>query len=233
LAKTTGLKGGHYWPNKLYTGFYNWAGVCVRGCSGGGLTAQRPSTRLALVFNSSGLPKSSHDETEFQGVLYDSGICIGCRACEKACAKAHGLPKLEDEMKPGVLRKTSEKQRCVVNSYETKLGEVMCETSVCIATSLPALQPSSPSLVPVWVFFNGKAKPVVAIQKTNGFITATSLRIPQGVCSLANIISYLGAPGKKWHDKVGLDDLLVQITGDIKITQPKKLEGRYRFILFG
>lgn len=101
-------------------------------------------TGMTIIgFNSSGSPKSTDDETEFHGILYDSNICMGCRACEKACAKAHDLPEPEDEMKPGVLRKTSEKQRCVVNSYETEQGEfyvrnqcMHCNEPACAAACL-------------------------------------------------------------------------------------------------
>ena len=101
-------------------------------------------TGLTIMgFESSGSPGSNDDETEFYGVLYDSSICIGCRACENACAKAHDLPVPEDEMKPGVLRKTSENQRCAVNSYETSEGEVYvrnqcmhCNEPACVAACL-------------------------------------------------------------------------------------------------
>jgi formate dehydrogenase iron-sulfur subunit len=101
-------------------------------------------TGMTIIgFNSSGSLKSHDDETEFHGILYDSSICIGCRACEKACAKAHDLPVPEDELIPGVLRKTSENQRCVINSYETEQGEVYvrnqcmhCNEPACAAACL-------------------------------------------------------------------------------------------------
>jgi formate dehydrogenase iron-sulfur subunit len=101
-------------------------------------------TGMTIIgFNSLGSPKSHDDETEFHGILYDSSICIGCRACEKACAKAHDLPVPEDELIPGVLRKTSENQRCVINSYETEQGEVYvrnqcmhCNEPACAAACL-------------------------------------------------------------------------------------------------
>ena len=96
-----------------------------------------------IGFNSTGAPKSADDETEFHGILYDSNICIGCRACEKACAKTHDLPVPEDELQTGVLRKTSETQRCVINSYETSAGEVYvrnqcmhCNEPACAAACL-------------------------------------------------------------------------------------------------
>ncbi|WP_430972459.1 4Fe-4S dicluster domain-containing protein [Sunxiuqinia rutila] len=95
--------------------------------------------------NASGAPKakSEDEETEFYGILYDSSICIGCQACEKACAKAHGLPEPTDKPEVGVVRKTSENQRCVLNSYETSQGEVYvrnqcmhCNEPACAAACL-------------------------------------------------------------------------------------------------
>jgi formate dehydrogenase iron-sulfur subunit len=82
-------------------------------------------------------------KTEFRGMLYDSTQCLGCRACEEACAKSHDLPVPQDEMKAGVIRKTSETQRTVVNTYVTSKGEVMvkkqcmhCNTPACTAACL-------------------------------------------------------------------------------------------------
>ncbi|MGQ7868118.1 4Fe-4S dicluster domain-containing protein [Sunxiuqinia sp. sy24] len=95
--------------------------------------------------NASGSPKakSDNEDTEFHGILYDSSICIGCQACEKACAKAHDLPEPTDKPEVGVLRKTSENQRCVLNSYETSQGEVYvrnqcmhCNEPACTAACL-------------------------------------------------------------------------------------------------
>ena len=83
------------------------------------------------------------DDSEFYGVLYDSSICIGCGACENACAKAHGLPEPKDKPEPGLRRKTSENQRCVVNAFETEAGEVYvrnqcmhCNEPACVAACL-------------------------------------------------------------------------------------------------
>ena len=82
-------------------------------------------------------------EVEFRGMLYDSTRCIGCRACEKACAKAHNLPEPKDELKVDVLRKTSESQRSVINNYTTSKGEVFirkqcmqCNEPACTAACL-------------------------------------------------------------------------------------------------
>jgi formate dehydrogenase iron-sulfur subunit len=90
-----------------------------------------------------GSPSEEKNDTEFYGVLYDSTICIGCRACENACAKAHDLPVPEDELETGVLRKTSVTQRCVINKHATSKGEVMvrnqcmhCNEPACAAACL-------------------------------------------------------------------------------------------------
>jgi formate dehydrogenase iron-sulfur subunit len=101
-------------------------------------------TGLTIMgLKASGAPGSKEDDTEFYGVLYDSSICIGCRACEKACAKSNNLPVPEDDLEPGVLRKTSEVQRCAINSYETSEGEVYvrnqcmhCNEPACAAACL-------------------------------------------------------------------------------------------------
>jgi Fe-S-cluster-containing dehydrogenase component len=75
--------------------------------------------------------------TEFRGVLYDSTQCLGCRACEEACAKAHGLPVPQDEMIPGKVRMTSETQRTVVNTFTTSKGDIMVKKQ-CMHCNQPA-----------------------------------------------------------------------------------------------
>jgi formate dehydrogenase iron-sulfur subunit len=96
-----------------------------------------------MGLNTSGAPASKEEDTEFYGVLYDSNICIGCGACEKACAQAHDLPEPEDKPEVGVVRKTSINQRCALNSYETSEGEVYvrnqcmhCNEPACVAACL-------------------------------------------------------------------------------------------------
>lgn len=78
-----------------------------------------------------------NSEIEFYGMLYDSTRCIGCRACEKACAKAHNLPGPQDELKLDVLRKTSEFQRSVINKHTTSKGEVFVKNQ-CMNCGEPA-----------------------------------------------------------------------------------------------
>lgn len=77
------------------------------------------------------------DTVEFKGVLYDSVRCVGCRLCEITCAEAHGFPEPKDELIAGVLRKTSETQRTVINKYETSKGEVSVKTQ-CMHCNEPA-----------------------------------------------------------------------------------------------
>lgn len=74
---------------------------------------------------------------EFNGILYDSTRCLGCRACERICAKNHNLPEPQDELKAGVVRKTSEIQRCAINNCVTSKGEVFVRKQ-CMHCNEPA-----------------------------------------------------------------------------------------------
>jgi formate dehydrogenase iron-sulfur subunit len=80
---------------------------------------------------------SEHGVTEFRGILYDSTRCVGCQECERACAKAHNFPEPTDEIKTGVVRQTSENQRCVVNIFKTSKGEILVRNQ-CMHCSEPA-----------------------------------------------------------------------------------------------
>jgi len=75
-------------------------------------------------------------------------------------------------------------------------------------------------LIPFWFLISRKPKRSVLISKANRFITAGSLRIPQGVFfSRFHTWAHLEKNGEA---RVGLDDLLVHITGDVELTQVKK-----------
>ncbi|MHC1773869.1 MAG: 4Fe-4S dicluster domain-containing protein [Lentimicrobium sp.] len=89
------------------------------------------------VGNGFGSENGQKDDTEFQAMLYDATMCVGCRGCEKACAKAHGLPEPKDELEAGVLRKTSEQRRNVINKFDTSVGEVYSRTA-CMHCNEPA-----------------------------------------------------------------------------------------------
>lgn len=90
-----------------------------------------------------GSPNPNEDDTEFHAMLFDSTICIGCRSCENACAKAHDFPEPDDELKAGVIRKTNETRRGVINKYDTSKGELFvrnqcmhCNEPACAAACL-------------------------------------------------------------------------------------------------
>lgn len=77
-----------------------------------------------------GASESSPASPEFNGVLVDTTRCIGCRACEKACAAEHGFP-VPDTVNDGALdrhRKTSETAWTVVNRFATSKGEYFVKT---------------------------------------------------------------------------------------------------------
>jgi formate dehydrogenase iron-sulfur subunit len=76
-------------------------------------------------------------EIEFYGMLYDSTRCIGCRACENACAKSHDLPEPQGELEVGVKRKTSESQRSVISKFDTTKGELFVKNQ-CMHCNEPA-----------------------------------------------------------------------------------------------
>ncbi|MFC1852486.1 4Fe-4S dicluster domain-containing protein [candidate division CSSED10-310 bacterium] len=84
------------------------------------------SAATASVISTKGYASEPTGEIEFVGVLTDVTRCIGCRACEKACAHANNLPEppevIEKEYESG--RRTSVDQWTVVNRYHTPKGHV-------------------------------------------------------------------------------------------------------------
>jgi glycine cleavage system H protein len=75
-------------------------------------------------------------------------------------------------------------------------------------------------LIPVWLIMNRKTKQQVKNGKLAGFITADSIRIPQGLFfSKYHTWAYLGSNGEA---KVGLDDFLLRFTGEVTINHIKK-----------
>lgn len=74
---------------------------------------------------------------EFSGMLFDSTRCIGCRECERACARSHNLPEPPDELEEGIIRKTSENQRSVINMHKTSRGDAFVRNQ-CMHCNQPA-----------------------------------------------------------------------------------------------
>lgn len=84
---------------------------------------------------------TDENKVEFQGILYDSTRCVGCRTCEYECATAHGLPEPAAEVE--AVRKTNETCNTVVNTFQTGKGEVYvkrqcmhCNEPACAAACL-------------------------------------------------------------------------------------------------
>ncbi len=82
-------------------------------------------------------PGKSKEKIEFYGILYDSTRCIGCQTCEYSCAEAHNLPEPKDSPEVGVVRKTDETCRTVVNVFNTSKGEFFVKTQ-CLHCNEPA-----------------------------------------------------------------------------------------------
>lgn len=75
-------------------------------------------------------------------------------------------------------------------------------------------------LVPFWLILNRKTRVSQLVSKTSGLITINSIRIPQGIFfSKYHTWAHLEANGDA---KVGIDDLLMHITGNVKIDYIKE-----------
>jgi Fe-S-cluster-containing dehydrogenase component len=86
---------------------------------------------------------TNENDSDSNGILYDSTRCVGCQSCEYACAEANNLPEPVDYPEMGVTRKTNEARRTVVNVYDTPQGEVYvkrqcmhCNEPACTAACL-------------------------------------------------------------------------------------------------
>jgi formate dehydrogenase iron-sulfur subunit len=97
---------------------------------------------LAIGSKLKAVPKTGN-VIEFSGVLYDSTRCAGCQTCESSCAEANGLPPPVGTPQSGIVRKTDEKHRTVINAYSSSKGEVFikkqcmhCNEPACTAACL-------------------------------------------------------------------------------------------------
>lgn len=93
--------------------FLGWIGAAGLSTALGG------TARAATTKHFKGYPDS-------RGVLFDSGLCIGCRSCEEACNKVNELPPPDLPFKDlSVLnekRRTTTKAYTVVNRYNSSKG---------------------------------------------------------------------------------------------------------------
>jgi len=70
-------------------------------------------------------------------------------------------------------------------------------------------------LIPIWTLLNRKAKPAAIVQKNDGFIAASSFNVPQGIFfSRYHTWAHLEKNGEA---KIGLDDMLLYLTGEVKV----------------
>jgi glycine cleavage system H protein len=70
-------------------------------------------------------------------------------------------------------------------------------------------------LVPFWMFLNKKEKPSIQAQIAEGNFASASIRLPQGIFfSKFHTWAHMEKNGEA---KVGLDDLLLHLTGEVKI----------------
>jgi formate dehydrogenase iron-sulfur subunit len=97
------------------------------------------------------------EDTEFDGILYDSTQCIGCQSCEIACAETYGFPAPEDYPEVGVKRETDASKRVVVNAFETSKGEQYvrnacnhCNSPACASACLTKAMVKTPEGPVIW-----------------------------------------------------------------------------------
>ncbi|MCF8297817.1 MAG: 4Fe-4S dicluster domain-containing protein [Saprospiraceae bacterium] len=89
------------------------------------------------VGKSFGATKKKNNITEFYGILYDSNLCTACQNCEYACSDQYEMPYSTDFPEVGLVRKTDETRRVVINSFETSKGEQYMRSS-CFHCNNPA-----------------------------------------------------------------------------------------------
>lgn len=81
-------------------------------------------------------------------------------------------------------------------------------------------------LIPFWKLLNKEVKVASKVQKSLGVLTASTLRIPQGLFySKFHTWAHLERSGLA---KVGMDDLLMHMTGEVKFTRLKTSGERIR-----
>ncbi len=116
------------------------------------------ATGAAVALGREGKAKDINtNDVEFKAVLYDSTRCVGCQTCEFSCAEANNLPEPEDYPEEGIVRKTNENCRTVINMYETTKGPVYvkrqcmhCNEPACAAACLTQAMKKTESGPVIW-----------------------------------------------------------------------------------
>jgi formate dehydrogenase iron-sulfur subunit len=93
-----------------------------------------------------------------RAVLVDTTKCVGCRACEAACAEAHHLPGPTGELVPGAVRTTDPEAFTVVNAVAVAPG---ADPRFVKTQCLHCLEPGCASACPVKALEKTPAGPVV------------------------------------------------------------------------
>ncbi|MBN1301793.1 MAG: 4Fe-4S dicluster domain-containing protein [Melioribacteraceae bacterium] len=109
--------------------------VTAVGCTAAGLSAVTPKKLNATPENI--LSKDRY------GVLVDTTVCIGCRRCEWACKKAHGIEagSIDDYDDKSVFqeeRRPAHDSYTVVNSYDVPNAEPVTVKVQCMHCDQPA-----------------------------------------------------------------------------------------------
>ncbi len=97
------------------------------------------------------------DSPEMMGILVDTTRCMGCRACEEACAEANNLP--DPDMDDSVLEKertTSITQYSVINRFKTDKGEIFVKKQC-----MNCIQPACASACLTKAMYKTKEGPVI------------------------------------------------------------------------
>jgi formate dehydrogenase iron-sulfur subunit len=110
-----------------------------------------------VAARAAGANESTPASTEFVGVLCDTTRCIGCRACERACARTNALPppSTPDDA-AGLMRNTTDTQFTVVNRFATSKGEVFVKKQC-----MHCWQPACAAACLTKAMFKTEAGPVI------------------------------------------------------------------------
>lgn len=116
--------------------------VLGAGIAGGGIAGAASGN---IVAPAKQMPAETGAPKEFLGILVDTTRCIGCRACETACAEVNQLPEpdISDMSVFEKKRPTSLNELMVINRHQTEKGEVFvknqcmhCNQPGCVSACL-------------------------------------------------------------------------------------------------